>query len=263
MRRFSIFAEEISWPRRSVKDRRFARPAICQARQAVIVRQVADLFLIEALLGDVLNRAREPATAPSITNDQVALLLNVLHGPVGQQDSVLNRIATHDVEHIAGPILQLVTVFGVNPLPERRMGHLDLTRLVAQNTMRLFGPTHLVGVGVPLPATNAGEPLGVRVRDTGAAHFAQRFREKEVVSNSGDQPRFGTWEHDEVGGTGVSRDRTDVGIVPVEQHENRRRIPPGALRYHCAERKCIGITRAADCQYERSRVLLETRDGRC
>ena len=88
--------------------------------------------------------------------------MDVADVAAGANHAVLDGEALGKEKRFANPIADPVAVVGMDPIQKALEADLRLSRRHAQNPKYLVGPVHLVGLGVPLPASDPGNPLSVR-----------------------------------------------------------------------------------------------------
>jgi hypothetical protein len=191
-----------------------------EARETVVVGEVADLGLHLALVGHVLERAVYPGAAITLLERPLRPQLDVPHLVRGQRDAVL-RVDLIDEARLFEVSLHRIAVAGVYQPEQALKRRVDLTRLHAEDAVELVRPAHLIGVDVPFPASESGDPLYAFERLLAEAEVGiAAVGLEEEASAMSDQPPGHGLDH-EVVGAGPCREIEHVGSIGCDGDEHR------------------------------------------
>ena len=144
----------------AARDVRSTQHPVAEARQAVVVGEVADLLVRPATLGDVLDRAFHEARALALAPDGMRLSVHQTLAAVGQHGA--------EVGHQRGPVLDADAhgILHVEPVVavDARKDHVAGNRVIALDLVErpeLGRPLELHRLQIELEASDPGQSLGV------------------------------------------------------------------------------------------------------
>jgi hypothetical protein len=193
--------------------------AVGEAGETVVVGEVADLGLYLALVGDVLERAVYPGAAVTLLERPLGSQLDVPHLVGGQRDAMLGVYLIHEAR-LFEVSLHRLAVAGMHEPEQVLKVRGDLPRLHAEDAVDLVRPAHLVGVHVPLPASQSGDPLHAFERLLAEAEIGIGAvgLEEEPRAMRDQPPRH--WLDQEVVGAGACRALEDLGSIGGDRDEH-------------------------------------------
>jgi hypothetical protein len=208
--------------------------AVREARETVVVGEKTDLLLRAHLLADVLDRPRYPSPLPQPVGHDLALLVNVAHGSIRQEQAVLD---TETLGYVEGGLHLLAhgdAFVEVNGAPEEPVGRLSGAGFDAEDAEGLVGPPHLVRLGVPLPAAQARDALGVGQGAPASVELVEQLARAQQVAHAMHEERAVDGFGHEIRGAQLVGPVHRVWIVCSGHYEDRygpRVAPPDLLAH--------------------------------